>query len=130
MDEPEATSNGGKSYPIAPESPRDPDAVNTPAKPSLSPSEVQRIKETLWPGDESEHRFSLAGLFAIVTATAVVLAVGIRLPRSVFAGLTGFATLAGIVALSLMNSPSFALRLAWWVLLGIYLLAMGLAVWG
>jgi hypothetical protein len=65
-----------------------------------------------------------------VTATAVVLAVGVRLPRPVFAGLAGFATLVGMVVLTLMNSPPFALRLAWWVLLGIYLLTMGTAIWG
>ncbi len=65
-----------------------------------------------------------------MTATAVVLAVAIRLPRPVFAGLTGFATLIGMVVLSLMNSPPLALRIAWWVLLGIYLLAMGTAIWG
>jgi hypothetical protein len=128
-DKPEETECADDGQPVAPESPLDASAATDPAKPSLSPDEVKWIKDTLWPGDDSDQRFSLTGLFCIVTATAVVLGVGIRLPRPVFAGLTGFATLAGMVVLALMNSPPFALRIAWWVLLGTYLLAMGLAIW-
>jgi hypothetical protein len=96
----------------------------------LSPADVQRIKDAICPPPPADERFSLGGLFAIVTAAAVLLGVGIRLPRPLFAGLAGVATLVGIAVLSLSNSPSAALRVAWWVLLVIYLLAIGAAVWG
>jgi hypothetical protein len=129
-EEPNQAKAANDGYRVAQGPPIDADSPADRAKPSLSANEVKWIKETLWPADESDERFSLAGLFGIVTATAVVLAVGIRMPRPVFAGLTGFATLIGIAVLSLMNSPPFTLRIAWWVLLGIYLLAMGAAIWG
>ncbi|HVC93363.1 MAG TPA: hypothetical protein VND64_06710 [Pirellulales bacterium] len=129
-EEPDQAAATNDSYRVTPRAALDAHGPADLTKPGLSANEIKWVKETLWPSDESEQRFSLTGMFGIVTAAAVVLAVGIRLPRPVFAGLTGFATLAGMAVLSLMNSPPFALRIAWWVLLGIYLLAMGAAIWG
>ena len=95
--EPDPTAAADDGYPVAAESPLDAYAPVDSTKPSRSPGEEKWIKETLWWGDESDQRFSLAGLFGIGTATAVVLAIGVHLPRPVFAGLTGFATLAGMI---------------------------------
>jgi hypothetical protein len=124
---PEPAAAGDEGFAVEP-APLDRPA--SPAPLSLSPEEVQRIKDAICPPPPEERRFSLVGLFAIVTAAAVVLGVGIRLPRPLFAGLAGVATLAGIAAIALSNSPSMTMRIAWWVLLGIYLLAVGAAIWG
>jgi hypothetical protein len=124
---PEPAAAGDEGFDVEPAA-----AFDRPANPplDLSPEDLQRIKDAICPPPPEERRFSLVGLFAIVTAAAVVLGVGIRLPRPLFAGLAGVATLAGIAALSLSNSPSVTMRIAWWVLLGIYLLAIGAAIWG
>ncbi|HXT56979.1 MAG TPA: hypothetical protein VN699_00010 [Pirellulales bacterium] len=79
---------------------------------------------------DEDRRFTLAGLFALVTFASVVLALGNYLPRSIFAGVTGLATLVGMVALSLIKGPPMVIQLAWWLLLSIYLLAIAWAVWG
>ena len=94
-------------------------------------------RETSRPGSALKHeqlnedrRFTLACLFALVTFASVVLALGNYLPRSIFAGVTGLATLVGMVALSLIKGPPMVIQLAWWLLLSIYLLAIAWAVWG
>ncbi|HEV7226730.1 MAG TPA: hypothetical protein VGN42_28740 [Pirellulales bacterium] len=79
---------------------------------------------------DEDRRFTLAGLFALMTFASVVLALGNYLSRSIFAGVTGLATLVGMVALSLIKGPPMVIQLAWWLLLSIYLLAIAWAVWG
>ena len=79
---------------------------------------------------EDERRFTLAGLFALVTFASVVFALASYLPPAIFAGVTGLATLVGMVLLSLLNGPPLASQLGWWMLLAIYLAAIGWAVWG
>ncbi len=80
-------------------------------------------------GGEEERSFSLIGLFVLVTLASTVLALGSYLPREIFAGVTGLATLASMVVLSLFNAPPLVVRLAWWLLLAIYLAAIAWAVW-
>jgi len=79
---------------------------------------------------EDERRFTLTGLFALVTFASVVFALGSYLPPAIFAGVTGLATLVGMVLLSLLNGPPTVIQLGWWMLLAIYLAAIGWAVWG
>ena len=78
---------------------------------------------------EDERRFTLAGLFALMTFASVVFALGSYLPPAIFAGVTGLATLVGMVLLSLLNGPPMVIQLGWWMLLAIYLAAIGWAVW-
>lgn len=76
---------------------------------------------------EDSH-FSLTGLMGLVTLAAVIMAVGIRLPRPVFAGAMGFLTLLTAIVISLADIKSLLLHFAWWLLLAIYLAAIGLAI--
>jgi hypothetical protein len=100
------------------------------SEPPFSASELDLIRSALKPEQDEDRRFTLAGLFALVTFASVVLALGNYLPRSIFAGVTGLATLVGMVALSLIKGPPMVIQLAWWLLLSIYLLAIAWAVWG
>lgn len=97
---------------------------------SGTPEEVRAIRQLLLPGKaEEEQRFSLAGLFALVTLASIVLAMGSYLPPAIFAGAAGAATLVGMFVLSLLRTPPLVVQLGWWLLLAIYLLAIGRAVW-
>jgi hypothetical protein len=80
--------------------------------------------------DPESRRFSMWGLLGIVTAASLVLSAGSYLPKPVFAGAVGIATLLSMVALSAMRNPPAVLQAAWWVLLLIYLMSIVSAVWG
>jgi hypothetical protein len=99
--------------------------------PPFSAAALDLIRSALKPEQADEDRsFTLTGLFALITFVAVVLALGNYLPKPIFAGVTGLATLVGMVALSLIKGPPMVIQLGWWLLLSIYLLAIGWAVWG
>lgn len=122
----------------APREPYAPDqeAVRPPAPPSRVPpsfsaAQMAAFKAALEPvRSEDDRRFTLTGLFALVTFASVVFALGSYLPPAIFAGVTGLATLVGMVLLSLLNGPPMVIQLGWWMLLAIYLAAIGWAVWG
>lgn len=97
----------------------------------FSAADLDLIRSALKPEPADEdRRFTLIGLFGLVTFASVVLALGKYLPKPIFAGVTGLATLVGMVALSLIKGPPMVIQLGWWLLLSIYLLAIGWAVWG
>jgi hypothetical protein len=96
---------------------------------ALSTAELQNIREAFTGQDPESRRFSMWGLLGIVTAASLVLAVGSYLPKPVFAGGVGIATLLSMVALSAMKNPPAVLQVAWWVLLLIYVMAIGSAIW-
>lgn len=100
------------------------------SRPPFSASDLDLIRSALKPEQDEDRRFTLTGLFALVTFASVVLALGRYLPRPIFAGVTGLATLVGMAALSLIKGPPMVIQLGWWLLLSIYLLAIGWAVWG
>ena len=101
------------------------------APPIRSPTDLEAIREAFDPvRSDDERRFSLTGMFALVTFASVVFALGSRLPPAMFAGVTGLATLVGVVLLSLLEGPPMVIQLGWWMLLAIYLAAIGWAVWG
>ena len=77
-----------------------------------------------------ESRSFSMGLLGIVTAASLVLSLGSYLPRPLFAGTVGIATLVSMVALSAMKNPPIVLQTSWWVLLLIYLMTIVSAIWG
>jgi hypothetical protein len=100
-------------------------------RPKLSGSrgELKAIRAIVLPEQAAEERrFSLLGLFALITFASVVLALGRYLPPQIFAGVTGAATLASMILLSLLRGPPLVIQLAWWMLLAIYLGAIAWAV--
>jgi len=95
-----------------------------------SEADLAAIRAALQPiRSDDERRFTLTGLFALMTFASVVFALGSYLPPAIFAGVTGLATLVGMVVLSLLNGPPMVIQLGWWMLLAIYLAAIGWAVW-
>lgn len=79
---------------------------------------------------DDDRRYTLRGLFSVVTMTAVVLALGSRLPRPVFAFLMGAAALFTLFFARWMRRGSAILVLSWWTLLTIYLLVSAFAILG
>jgi hypothetical protein len=76
----------------------------------------------------TEVRFSLLGLLACLALLAGVLAIGRTLPLPLFAGLTGVAVIVGQIAISALRVRWPLAHLAWWLLLGVYLVASACAV--
>lgn len=81
------------------------------------------------PPDDRRH-FSLWGLLALMTLAAVVLGLGSQLSKPIFAGVLGLATLSFMALLSLAREPPVLWQVGWWVLLVLYLIAIGAAVYG
>lgn len=79
-------------------------------------------------GYDDPRRFTLRNLLLVLTLASVVLAAGIRLPRSVFAGIVGMSALITAFSAGRLKKTGVTLELAWWTLLVIYLLAGGFAV--
>ena len=105
------------------------DSIEQRPKLAGSPDELKAIRAIVLPEQAAEERrFSLLGLFALITFASVVLALGRYLPPQIFAGVTGAATLASMIALSLLRGPPLVIQLAWWMLLAIYLGAIAWAV--
>jgi hypothetical protein len=75
-------------------------------------------------------RFTLRNLLFVITMASVVLAIGVRFPRSHFAGAAGLAALLTAVSASWLRNSGAIWQLAWWTLLGIYLMACGFALMG
>lgn len=94
----------------------------------MSADELKAIHDAFTGQDPDAQRFSLWGLLGIVTAASLVLAIGSYFPKPIFAGAVGIATLVTMVALSAMKNPPAVLRVAWWTLLLIYLMAIGSAI--
>lgn len=69
------------------------------------------------------RRFTLKRLLIVFTLASIVLAVGARFPRGVFAGVSGAAALAMVlVSRTFLIGSAFA-QLAWGTLIAIYILA-------
>jgi hypothetical protein len=79
---------------------------------------------------DDPRRFTLRGVFLLVTLASVVFAFGSRLPRGAFAGASGLAAFVMLVAAKWLRQGGAFFQAAWWLLLVIYLLAMTFAVLG
>jgi hypothetical protein len=82
-------------------------------------------------GDPDDpQRFTLRGLFAVLTMVSLVLALGIRFSRPVFAGIVGVAALFTLFVARWIRVGSAVVMLAWWTLLGVYVLVAMFAMLG
>ena len=79
-------------------SPDQPDVAPPPGRQPLE--EIIRAAER-----KASQRFSLWGLLGLMTVVAVILGIGAYLPKAVFAGVLGIATLLAMVVLSLLKCP-------------------------
>lgn len=99
--------------------------------PPHSSEEFRDLREIIVSAERAEsQRFSLWSLLALMTLAAVVLGLGTYLPKAVFAGVLGIATLVAMVLLSLLRLPAAILQIGWWMLLVIYLIAIASAIRG
>ena len=103
------------------------DAADSEASPPGQPH-VADNRATV-PLDDQRH-FSLWGLLALMTVAAVVLGLGSQLPKPIFAGVLGLATLSFMALLSLIREPPVLWQVGWWMMLVLYLIAIGAAVFG
>lgn len=124
-DSPESAGNdAGDGYGLDPQTDRAADETS-----GRSREVIDLVKAAILADADQERRFSLAGLLAVVTLAALVLGIGTHLSPAVFAGVTGLAALAGMVALAVAQDRWAIAQLAWWVLFAIYLLATARAIW-
>lgn len=117
------------------ECPASGDAAERPApsatRPELSSGEINSLRDIILSAERAEsQRFSLWGLFGLMTFAAIILGIGAYLPKAVFAGVLGVATLVAMVVLSLLRLPAAILQVGWWMLLVIYLIAIASAISG
>lgn len=69
------------------------------------------------------RRFTITRLLFVLTLASIVLAAGTQLPRGVFAGVAGAATLLTAFFTRWFLGDSAFAQLAWWTLMSIYLIA-------
>lgn len=130
--------------PQSSEEPTSAEAAGTRAAiyPTVPPEEPTAGPEPIYTGlaglldvqdDRAERRqCSLAELLALVTLAAVGLSVlslipgGLQAPRA--AGVVGVAALVGLVVLSVFRPRRFIVHLAWWLLVGAYVVTCVVAV--
>ena len=93
-------------------------------------SRTPAVKQVRAGAVEDPARFTLGTLFLIVTAASVALAFGSRLPRATFAGVSGAAAFFTLFAAKWIRRGSATMQMAWYVLLGIYVLASVFAALG
>lgn len=110
-----------------------------PDQPTAGPEPIYTGQASLLDvEDESAQgrQCSLAELLTLVTLAAVGLSLlslipgGLEAPRA--AGIAGVAALMGLVLLCIFRPRRFIVHLAWWVLVGAYVIACVVAVvrWG
>ena len=82
------------------------------------------------PGEASDRagrQFSLSGLLLLVTFVAVLMGPMVWLPRPVFAGLVGLASIVVLVVISIFNTRHMIVHIAWWLMLVMYVLCVSAA---
>ena len=81
--------------------------------------------------DEASHtgqQFSLAGMFVLMLLGAAVSVVASYVSLRVFTGIMGLLSLLTLGLLSMIRPRTALAHVAWWLLLGLYLMAAGIAV--
>lgn len=69
---------------------------------------------------QAEVQFSMLHLFGAMTVAAVLLAIGARVDREIFAGVLGLVTLVALAVHLVFPSSSAFWRLTWWAFLFVY----------
>ena len=97
---------------------------------SLTRLEARPALTAAPPQEEAEvdGRFSLRELLFLVTLVAIGLSGMHWLPLRLYAGMSGLAALIGLVILSVLRPSRLVAHLAWWSVLGIYVLSAFAAV--
>lgn len=72
---------------------------------------------------ENPTQYTLRTLLIVLTGASVIFALGTRVPRPVFAGLLGLAVFLTALCSSWIRHSGAWVRLSWWTLMAIYLLA-------
>lgn len=80
--------------------------------------------------EQIERQFSLRELFLLVTVCALLSLPLRMMPRAAFAGLIGGLTVVLMFLQSFFQPRHALFYYGWWLLLGLYLIACGLAVAG
>lgn len=113
--------------------PAKPPAANSSAPREEWPESARQVEAAVreaFAEDQVERQFSLRELFLLVTVCAL-LSVPLRmLPRAAFAGLIGGLTVLLMFLQSFFQPRHALFYYGWWLLLGLYLIACGLAVAG
>jgi hypothetical protein len=96
------------------------------------PRKIEPIEDFCWSPaqmapEQFDFRFSLRDLMLLVTASAVLFALMGQLPRPVFAGVAGGFSLLMLAVLSFVEVKHPLLRMGWWLLFAIYLVASAAA---
>lgn len=114
---------------LAPETP----VVRPPSRAAVLLDVAKKMQEAADRriGDPDDpQRFTLRGLFAVLTAVSIVLAFGIRFSRPAFAGIVGVAALFTLFVARWIRVGSAVVMLGWWMLLGVYVLVAIFAMLG
>ncbi len=114
--EPADAENPEEGYPVAP---------LPPAKeisPQVAPKTYSFI--SLYdPPPKIPFQYTLADIFALTTGVAVFMSILRFFPLHTIAGVSGLGALFSLILLLIWPPERPLLRLGWWVLFGLYLLA-------
>ena len=113
-------------YPIAPpeEEPVVAELVDAaPPKRNIEPIDDFSWSPAQMAPEEFDFRFSLRDLMLLMTAAAMLFALMGQLPRPVFAGVAGGLSLLVLAVLSFVEVTHPVLKMGWWLLFAVYLIA-------
>jgi hypothetical protein len=113
-------------YVLAPDVGKSSDQIRAEVQADLK-SKLGPFKEER-PQDELSTQFSLRELMQIVFFCAIAFSVLRIVPSDLFAGLLGLATFGGLALLTITKPQKMIFYLAWWTLLGIYVISSVIAV--
>jgi hypothetical protein len=127
---PKAGDVGPEEYPLAP-----PEAQPTRADQTLPPGCNLELPDEEEPDHPEEYQFTLAELLLLVAGASVFLSIATTAARyfrpearpESFAGLLGLAALVCWVLMVMLAPRRRIVIVAWWVLIGLYLLACVMA---
>ena len=108
--------NPEEGYPVAP---------SPPAKeysPYVAPKIYPRIS-AYDPPPKIPFQYSLADIFVLTTSVAVLMSILKFFPLHTIAGVSGLGALLSLILLLIWPPERPLLRLGWWVLFALYLLA-------
>jgi len=113
IDDAENTEEG---YPLAP---------SPPAK-EIVPQVAPKISYNVSPYNpppKIPFQYTLADIFTLTTGVAVLMSILKFFPLHTIAGVSGLGALLSLILLLIWPPERSLLRLGWWVLFGLYLLA-------
>ena len=104
-------------YPL---SPLDPERAEHSS--SFAPVDLDELMESARPAQPS-FQFSMAEMFLLVAVVSIVLGLLNCFPPQYAAGLAGLGALVSMLVIAILKPTRPIVYVAWWVVLGIYLLS-------